>query len=360
MPDSEDYNLYTSEFPRLKKKWFKRPLVYIFIIVAVGIGYFSFKLGLAYNSISIDNGPWWKGLANVLDIGGGKDYKMADDQNPLPEPEKNRLDVLILGIRGENDTENGGLLTDTIMVLSFDKETKSAALISVPRDLYIDMVARGPAGKEIRIKGKINEVYERGLANKDGLQLVKQIVSKVTGIYIDKAVVFDFRAFQTIVEALGGIDITLAQPFSESTQWGYNFSLPAGQNHINGEQALYYVRSRYSTSDFDRARRQQSVIAAIKNKVFSLGFLSNPAKITSLFSNLSSDIKTDFQIWDMRDLIALAGSMNTKDAIKNYFMTTDNLLYQTKTENGEYILLPKNGNFNGIRDFFKNILTSPQ
>jgi anionic cell wall polymer biosynthesis LytR-Cps2A-Psr (LCP) family protein len=169
-------------------------------------------------------------------------------------------------------------------------------------------------------------------------------------------VVFDFEAFKKIIDTLGGIDIYLAKPFKESTQWGYEFSLPAGNNHLSGEQALYYVRSRFSTSDFDRARRQQEVIVAIKNKALSLGFLTNPLKINSLLSDLKNNIRTDFQIWDLNDILTLAKSFNPKQSVKNYIISTENLVYETHTTNGEYILLPKEANYTGIKDVFKNIL----
>ena len=135
-----------------------------------------------------------------------------------------------------------------------------------------------------------------------------------------------------------------------------NFSLPAGNNHLNGDQALYYVRSRYSTNDFDRARRQQEVIIAIKNKALSLGVLANPLKINSLLSSLKGNIWTDFQIWDINDILTLASSFNPKQPVKSYVISTDNLVYETKTTSGEYILLPKDANYAGIKNLFKNIL----
>ncbi len=347
-----------SEFPRLKKPWFKRPLFYIFIIVAVFLGYFSFRLGLTYNSITVENQPWWKGVAGlVMNIGGNE---IREDPNPMPEPEENRFDVLILGIRGGDQAsieEEGGLLTDTILLASFDKNTKKTAMISVPRDLYIDLTMAAKNGKQVEVKGKINEMYEKGLANGGGIDMAEKVISKITGTYIDKTVVFDFSAFKEIVDTLGGIDIYLTKPFKESTQWGYEFSLPAGNNHLNGEQALYYVRSRYSTNDFDRARRQQEVIIAIKNKALTLGFLANPLKINSLLSNLKGNLKTDFQIWDINDVLTLAGSFNPKQAVKSYVISTDNLVYETHTTSGEYILLPKDVNYAGIKDLSKNILT---
>lgn len=326
-----------------KKRWFKRPLFYVLLIILIGIGYFSYILGLAYNTIVVNNG------GSVFNGIFGQTQQEKDAKlYPMPTDEPDRLNVLILGIRGENDTQNGGLLTDTMQVLSIDQTTKKAALISIPRDLYIDMSG---------IKGKINSVYEVGFEKKVGIPFMSQMISRITGVYIDKTVVFDFDAFKNIVESLGGIDIYLNKPFVETGQWGYEFSLPAGNNHINGDQALYYVRSRYSSSDFDRARRQQQVMAAIKNKAFSLGLLTNPIKITSLFGGLKKNIRTDFQIWDFNNLLTLANTFNNpKSPLKDYVISTDNLVDQTKTDKGEYILLPKNGNFNGIQEFFKKIL----
>jgi LCP family protein required for cell wall assembly len=289
----------------------------------------------------------------------GSNDAPKEDLNPMPSPEEKRLDVLILGIRGEDgkDVEDaGGLLTDTILVASFDKDTKKAAMISIPRDLYIDVAMTAKNGKQVEVRGKINEMYEKGLANGGGIDMAEKVISKITGTYIDKTVVFDFSAFKEIVDTLGGIDIYLAKPFKEATQWGYEFSLPAGNNHLNGEQALYYVRSRFSTNDFDRARRQQEVIVAIKNKALSLGFLTNPLKINSLLSSLKGNIRTDFQIWDISDILTLANSFNPKQPVKSYVISTDNLVYETHTTGGEYILLPKDVNYGGIKNIFKNIL----
>lgn len=359
MPDYEQEVQYdSSEFPRLKKPWFKRPLFYIFIAVAVFLGYFSFRLGLVYNSITVENEPLWKSVAGLVFNLGGEE-KTKDDPNPMPEPEEKRLDVLILGIRGdkEEDVENaGGLLTDTILIASFDKDSKKTAMISIPRDLYIEVAMTAKNGKRVEIKGKINEIYERGLANGGGIDLAEKIISKITGTYIDKTVVLNFNAFKEIVDDLGGVDIRLEKPFKESTQWGYEFSLPAGNNHLDGGQALYYVRSRYSTSDFDRARRQQEVIIAIKNKALSLGVLSSPLKINSLLSSLEGNVKTDFQIWDINDILTLASSFNPKQPVKSFVISTDNIVYETKAANGEYVLLPKEVNYVGIKNLFKNIL----
>lgn len=334
--------------PDIQKSRFKRPGFYILTAVIIAISYFGIRLGSAHNTIVVDNNSWFGSVGRLL---FGSKEESETDPNPIPSPEPDRFDVLILGIRGAGETEiaeEGGLLADTILVASIDKKTKKAALVSIPRDFYIDLAG---------VKGKINQIYERGLERKQGLELAKQIVSRVSGVYIDKAVVFDFNAFQHIVDTMGGIDIYLAKPFREATQWGYEFSLPAGNNHLGGEQALYYVRSRFSTSDFDRARRQQEVIVAIKNKAAQTSYLSNPVKITNLLSELKGDIRTDFQIWDIKDVLDLAKTFSPKSSIKTYVLTYENLLYESKTPKGEYILLPKGDDYSELRALFLNILT---
>ena len=207
----------------------------------------------------------------------------------------------------------------------------------------------------LRLKGKLNEVYAHGYANQQGLTLTSQIMSRLTGVSVSKAVLFDFKAFSTVVDALDGVDIHLDKPFSEKQQWGFEFSLPAGDNHLKGDQALYYVRSRYSSSDFDRARRQQQVMFAIKKKATTLGFLANPVKVSALIASMKGNLRTNIQIWEVGDFINLAGKLKTAD-LKTSVISTDNLLEESRTPGGEYILTPKGGNFALVRDYFKNIL----
>lgn len=319
----------------------KRPYFYLPLILAAALMLGFLILRKNTIVINAEDNSWLSTLISSLNL---------NKKEGAPTPEASRLDILILGIRGSDQRsieEEGGLLTDTILVVSIDKNSKQAATISIPRDLYIDVLG---------IKGRINEVYEKGLAKKQGLALAKQAVSKISGVYIDNVLVFDFEAFRGIVDRLGGIEINLAREFKEINQWGYEFFLPAGNNTLDGEQALYYVRSRYSTSDFDRSRRQQEVLTAIKDKALKLGYLANPIKASSLFSELKENVKTDFQIWDFNDLIALANSFNTKSEAKRYVISTDNLVYQSRSARGEFILLPKGNNFDAIKSLFANIL----
>jgi len=320
-------------------------LVFLCLTLII-VGYGAIKFGVAHNQIDIFNSGGRASIwQNVIDIikTEPKDSELAD---ATPVPEKNRQDILILGIRG-NDDPNGGYLSDTILLFSYDDKTKKSSLVSIPRDLYVRVTTNK--------SDKINAVYELSQYRKDWVGYVKKIFSLTTGVYIDNVVVFDFTSFKKIINDLGGIDIVLDQPFEEKNQWGFDFKLPAGPNHLDGENALYFVRSRYSSSDFDRSRRQQQVISAIKDKILQMNFITEPLKAITVLNDIRSNIKTDFNILDTSNLIKIAKEVETVKP-KTYVISTDNYLYETFDSNGAYILLPKEDNFDKLKKFIQDIL----
>ncbi len=276
--------------------------------------------------------------ANVTPIADDPEYAM-------PRKDDNRLNILLLGIRGKDDVADGGSLTDTIMLFSLDKTTGVAALTSIPRDLTLRVT---DAKTE-----KINAAYAY-----NGLQGAKQLFSRITGVYINNAVLIDFNAFKDVVDALGGITITLDKPFTETQQWSgtasesYVFSLPAGTNTLNGDQALYFVRSRYSTSDFDRARRQQQVIMAIRDKVSQLHLTNDPLKALQLVLAVRKHMETDLNIFNLGTLKDLMAQGDQLAKIRRYQLTTENMLYET-VASGIYELLPRDGTLAHIKEFFQ-------
>ena len=154
---------------------------------------------------------------------------------------------------------------------------------------------------------------------------------------------------------MGGVDIYLDKPFSENKQWGTDFYVASGLQHMNGNVALYYARSRYSTNDFDRARRQQQVLVAIKDKALQLGFLANPFKINSVLSILKNRIKMDLTLFDIIKFSRLTREVENNSIKHKVFSTEDGTLTQTFI-NGAYVLLPADGGFEKIREISKNIL----
>lgn len=266
-----------------------------------------------------------------------------DPDYAMPENDKNRLDILVLGIRGNDDAVNGGLLTDTNLLFSMDTKTGRASLISIPRDLTVRITDERTE--------KINAAYAHY-----GVDGTKKYFSRVLGVGIDNVIVADFDAFRAVVDTLGGITVTLDKPFVEAQQWGDEFSLPAGENILNGEQALYFSRSRYSTSDFDRSRRQMQVIMAIKEKATALSLTKDPIKIMELLTTVRKHISTDMNIFDVGTIKNLMAQQDSLGRIKRYQLTTENVLYETKVD-GIYELLPRDNTLTHIKRFVQTVLT---
>jgi polyisoprenyl-teichoic acid--peptidoglycan teichoic acid transferase len=333
--------------PNLKnKKRVKLTVLILTIVILIIPVFYLFKTGMAFSKIlTIKNIAWEK-------IFGGK----LPSSEYTPIKDEDRINFLLLGIRGEGDP-NGGLLSDGIVLVSFKKSTGQVSLISVPRDLYLQMP--GEARYE-----KINAAYAIGLEKyKNGLDYAKKTVAYVTGQYIDYSAIINFDAFKDIIDLLGGVTISLEKPFIENKQWwcdakGENcqpFTVDAGEQTLNGERALFYARSRFSSNDFERARRQQQILIALKNKVLALGILSDPLKIGGIIDILSKNMKTDVGPWEIPQLVDLAKDAKTDNIIERVFENTpEGLLYDTKIS-GIYVLLPTEGNFSKIREACQNI-----
>ena len=320
-----------------RKSW-----MFVILLLAV-LMIVGFSVGSSSNEINVSGAtaPFWQRVASIFTF----EEEEKDPDYLMPAEEVNRLDILVLGVRGENDpdaADGGALLTDTIMLFSFDKTTKNASLVSIPRDFYVK-IKKNKADK-------INTAYEN-----IGLNSMKELVSKITGVYVDKAVVLDFSSFEKIINSVDGIDITLSKPFEEPEQWGYGFSLPAGKNHLDGKNALYYARSRFSSNDFDRSRRQQEVVLALKKKLSEHNWWTDPIKTIGILTTLGSGIKTDFNILNAKALIDLAGDINSADKLKRYVISIENLVYESRA-NGAYILLPVGDNLTQIKQLFQDIL----
>jgi len=333
--------------------------------------------------------------SNVLtitkDAGTYKNFKV--------EKEPNRIDILILGIGGPG--HQGGLLTDSILLLSFDKEKEKAALVGLPRDLFVTMPNHAKPEK-------INYAYALGesrLPGGGGLALSKEVVKYVTGVYIDHAVVLNFDGFEKLVDIMGGVTISRNTKFVEDKQWQgegkedspfwykqsdtdnteqftdgdteevfdeneesvelaseesfeyWVFEVPAGTSVLSGEDALYYVRSRFTSSDFDRIRRQQQVISSLKNKAFSLGVLANPIKVFNILDVIGNNIRTDMGLGDIREATGLAQKYDKIPIETNLLDTSNDGLLISKNSNGSFVLVPRIGDddFTEIRDFFTGI-----
>lgn len=353
---SSQFNSFRIKHRKDRKKLFRKTAavfcVLAFFVIIPG-GYMAYKANSNFDRMTGEKHSLLKGFIKMLPFDGNffQIFPIEnEEESTIERLKKNKLDrlnVLILGIRGVNDP-NGGLLSDTIMVMSLEPQTGKFALISIPRDLYVEMPHHN-------FKNKINEVYVRGIEDenwKRGLEYSKEVVENVTGLDIHYSASVDFEAFKEVIDTLGGVTITLNSPFSERNQFAEGIiELPAGRQTIDRDTALLFVRARFSTSDFDRAKRQQQVLLAVKEKAFSLGVLSNPVKIISILNSLGNHVKTDAELWEIKELAVLMKNINITNTNRKVFDTSeDGLLYETWNDNGSYILLPEGDNFEKVRE----------
>ncbi len=318
-----------------KKRWYKIPILIIVILFLTSGGAFAYKILKATKKIITEN---ISNSAPAL-VGGVEPDKLKGEGD-------GRINILLLGIGGEgHDAPN---LTDTILIMSIDPKTKTVSLLSIPRDLYVNIPSFG--------YNKINSAYALGEEKEyegGGAALTKEVVSNILDLPIHYYIRLDFTGFKKIVDTLGGVTIDVEKDIYDyqypNDNGGYNpFYIKKGIHDMNGEVTLKFARSRKTSSDFDRARRQQKVLIAIKEKSFSLGTILNPSKITEIINTLENHLRTDLQFWEIERLIEISTDINTDNiAHKVLDNTPEGLLYDDNVA-GMYVLSPRSGNWNEV------------
>lgn len=220
----------------------------------------------------------------------------------LAAPLAQTQNILILG--SDERSGEASWNTDMIMVAAVDWNRGEIALLSIPRDLYVEIPGAG--WNRINTADCTGEALEPS----GGPKLVSRVLSNTMGIRAQNYVRLKMPAFAGMIDAMGGITITLDAPFHERSadetqpsHWS-TIDLPEGKQHLDGHTALLYVRARSLTDDFDRMRRQQQVVWAMRDRVKELNWL---VKIPELWSAWNELVETDLTLWDM---ISLAGLGN--------------------------------------------------
>lgn len=374
----------------------------VFGVLLIAGGVFAyFKLDTLVGKISLGNTSL---LGNIVKSLPGVEKELKGEKD-------GRINVLLLGMRGEG-VAGGGLLADTIMVLSIhpssgkDGDQARASLVSIPRDFYVQV----PGREEHR---KINAVYALGRERSEtgGMEDMRTIVGEITGLDIPYAITLNFQGFKDLVNAVGGVTVHLDAPFVEGVQFrglekrcdlvqytvpsgnvevkkgvrrngsvyyrhydlcfekitpavmgelecGGNFKLPAGDNLLNGDQALCYSRSRDASSDFARARRQQDIINLIRTKAMSMGTLTDFSKVNAILESLGSNVRTNMEAWELKRLYEMyqkAG--DTLPLTQKVLEASEEGMLYTPEFNPDrgYVLFPIGDNYNRIQEYFRSI-----
>ena len=292
-------------------------------------------------------------LTNVLPSVSGQSQERQSNISiggePLPDwQKKERVNILLLGI-DEREDQYGPWRTDTMIVLTIDPENMTAGMLSIPRDLWVPI----PGYSENRI----NTAHYTGDLKKfpgGGPALATKTVQYNLGIPIHYYVRVNFGGFVEAVDTIGGVEIYVEEeindPLYPDSAFGYDpLYIPAGLQHMDGELALKYARTRHSSSDFDRLRRQQQVIMAVRDKVLRFELLPQLLpKLPELLKTVGDAVQTDLQLNEMLNLVQLASQIDDehiKTAVIDSSMTVD-----TTTPNGAQVLIPRRDEIRAVVD----------
>jgi LCP family protein required for cell wall assembly len=246
----------------------------------------------------------------------------------------NRTNILILG---SDWRPASGFRTDVIVLVSINPVSGTVSLISFPRDLYVYIPGIGDQ--------RINTAQEFG-----GFELTKATFEQNFGINIDYYIITNFAGFQSLIDTLGGVEINASQALSDRCDLPQAVDgscyIDPGYHAFDGQTALWYVRSRYSSSDFDRTRRAQEVLLGVFHKMMSLNAVS---RAPELYQIISSNIETNLDFNTIASLLSIAPRVLADEGLIHRYAvgpseTTDYIV----PGSGAMVLLPNYDAINAI------------
>lgn len=279
-------------------------------------------------------------------------------ENGIETRDEDRVNFLLMGIGGTG--HEGALLTDTMMLGSVKLSSHEAALISIPRDLLVKIPDNGYQRiNHASAYGDIND-YPGG-----GSALAAQTVGEVFDVPIDYWLRIDFNGFKTVIDELGGVDVYVERAFTDNEYPTQDFgvktiSFEAGVEHMDGERALEFARSRHGNngegSDFARSKRQQKIIAAVKDNILNWKTLTNPNRVYRIYDEVSNHIQTNIGAAQLPEFVGLLRDIDF-DNIRHHIIddSPGGLLKPIITEEGAQVLVPKSGDLGELEDFAQNI-----
>lgn len=362
----------------------------IFLLTAAGASYFW--LNRITNKIFIPNVKTNTASTNTI-------QQSFDDKKPI--------NIVLLGYGGGN--HDGAYLTDSIIAVHIDPKTQKVFLISIPRDTWVKIPTNGTEGGY----AKINAAYQIGLDDEGypdkqdqfkgpagGARMAEYAVSQVTGFPVSYFVGVDFSGFTRTIDTLGGVDIVVEKTFddyqypiegketescglaeTDIATFSAQLASPSatiteldafpcrfehlhfdnGQQHMDGTTALKYVRSRHSLqdgTDFGRAQRQRNLLVAVKQKVFSAGFIP---QVIPFMTSLGDDLRTDLALDDVRVFLQNISTLNNYQIV-SLSITDQDYLQDAVSSDGQSILVSKDGtdNWTSVHNWLKDEFTGKQ
>jgi LCP family protein required for cell wall assembly len=265
----------------------------------------------------------------------------ATSANPVvaAPTDKDRVTILLLGIDQRESEAGQPTRTDTMILLTVDPVGKTMGILTIPRDLWVPI-----PGLSKPLDERINTAHFYGDFYKypgGGPVLAKKTVQYNLGIPVNYYVRIDFKGFEKIVDALGGVNINVEKDIRDNEYPDGNYGvislyIPAGQQHMNGETALQFVRTRHSDSDFGRTRRQLQFLLAMRDQALKLNILP---KVPTLISQFRDSVKTDLSASEILSLARIASQIDSDHIIARSIDET--MVSSWMTPQGGDVLIPK-------------------
>jgi len=337
-----------------KRRWFFVLLIIILFFAGCAIRNFTLNSwptsGEQYDPITLK--PKRVGLLTTV-----KNMVLRSN-NVLVGQADDRINILLLGMGGAG--HDGPYLTDTNIILSIKPSTQEIAMVSVPRDLGVEINGFG-----LR---KINYANAYGEANTPGAggEYARQVFAKQFDLDIPYYVRVDFKAFEELIDEVGGITVDVTKPFTDTLFPGENHSyqtvsFAAGKQTMNGVTALQYARSRHGNngegSDFARSRRQQQILTALKDKLLSFGTYTNPIRVQSILTTLSTHISTNLDFGQMMYLAGMARDIQSDIKMLVLDNGVNGYLRSFISSAGAFVLAPVTNSFKEINEAILNVFT---
>ncbi len=266
-----------------------------------------------------------------------------------------RVTILMLGI-DQRCEEDGPTHTDSMMLVTVDPVGLSAGILSLPRDMWVEIPSVGV--DRINQANYYGEIYDYPGG---GPALAVDTVEAFLGVKIDYYAAVNFDAFVEIVDQIGGIDIVAPEAITDETYpdrcYGYDpFQIEAGDQHLDGQTALKYARTRATFGgDVDRAGRQQAVVLAVRDRVLSLNMLpSLITKAPAMWQTLQDNVRTDMTLEEAMQLALLVQEI-PRSSIHTSVIDYD-YVYAETTPDGRQVLVPNRDN---IRQLRNELFTAP-
>lgn len=222
-----------------------------------------------------------------------------------------RVNILLIGLDQRPDEKGQPTRGDTLIVVTVDPKTKSAGMLSIPRDLWVPIPGHG--------ENKINTAHFFGELDRkgNGPVLAKRTVQDLLGVPIHYYVRVDFQGFEKLIDMIGGITLDVERPLKDNEYPTENYGvqriyIPTGIQHMDGRTALQYARSRHADNDYERNRRQQKVLLSARQQALQLNLLP---KLPGMLSTILQSVQTDISPTDLLALAKLTREVDSNSIV---------------------------------------------